>query len=91
MTQEEFAQEFHNLLKIKLTKLLLTKRDMMEQAINERLDNPTTLKNIAVVDMQIQLLEVDQLIFINNQNDFEPLKKEMEKNQMPKKPNIDIN
>lgn len=91
MTKEEFAIEFEKLIKKKHTQLLLTKRDMLEQAISERLENPITLKNINIVECQLAIVEIDQLIFLNNQDDFEELKKAMEKDGLPKKTNPDIN
>lgn len=91
MTKEEFAIEFEKLIKKKLTKLLLIKREMLEQAIEERLENPTTLKNINIVDCQLSMVEIDQLIFLNNQEDFDELKKTMERDGLPKKTNPDIN
>lgn len=91
MTKEEFAMEFEKLIKKKHTQLLLTKRDMLEQAISERLENPITLKNINIVECQLAIVEIDQLIFINNQDDFEELKKAMERDGLPKKTNPDIN
>lgn len=91
MTKEEFAIEFEKLIKKKHTQLLLTKRDMLEQAISERLENPITLKNINIVECQLAIVEIDQLIFINNQDDFEELKKAMERDGLPKKTNPDIN
>lgn len=91
MTKEEFAIEFEKLIKKKHTQLLLTKRDMLEQAISERLENPITLKNINIVECQLAIVEIDQLIFLNNQEDFEELKKAMERDGLPKKTNPDIN
>ena len=91
MTKEEFAEEFAKLTEKKITKLLLTKRDMLQQAIEERLENPTTLKNINVVDLQLQMVEIDRAIFYYNQEDFDGLKEYMEKNPMPKNTNPDIN
>lgn len=91
MTKEEFAIEFEKLIKKKHTQLLLTKRDMLEQAISERLENPITLKNINIVECQLAIVEIDQLIFLNNQDDFEELKKAMERDGLPKKTNPDIN
>lgn len=64
---------------------------MLQQAIEEKLDNPVTLKNINIVDCQLSMVEIDQLIFLNNQDDFDELKEFMEKNPMPKKSNPDIN
>jgi hypothetical protein len=91
MTKEEFAEEFFKLTKKKITKLLLTKRDMLQQAVEERMDNPITLKNINLVDLQMQMVEIDQAIFHYNQEDFDDLKKYMEQNPMPKNTNPDIN
>ena len=91
MNNEEFKEEFQKIIKKKLNKLLLTKRDMLQQAIEERLDNPVTLKNINIVDCQLSMVEIDQLIFLNNQDDFDELKEFMEKNPMPKKSSPDIN
>lgn len=91
MTKEEFAVEFAKLTNKKITKLLLTKRDMLQQAVEERLENPITLKNINLVDLQLQMVEIDQAIFHYNQEDFDELKKYMEENPMPKKTNPDIN
>ena len=91
MNNEEFKEEFQKLIKKKLNKLLLTKRDMLQQAIEERLENPVTLKNINIVDCQLSMVEIDQLIFLNNQEDFDELKEFMEKNPLPKKSNPDIN
>lgn len=91
MTKEEFAEHFMDLTKKKITKLLLTKRDMLQQAVEERLENPITLKNINLVDLQLQMVEIDQAIFHYNQEDFDELKKYMEENPMPKKTNPDIN
>jgi hypothetical protein len=91
MTKEEFAVEFAKLTEKKITKLLLTKRDMLQQAVEERLGNPTTLTNINVVDLQIQMVEIDRAIFYYNQEDFDELKEYMEKNPMPKNTNPDIN
>jgi hypothetical protein len=91
MNSEEFKEEFQKLVKKKLNRLLLIKRDMLQQAIEEKLDNPVTLKNINIVDCQLSMVEIDQLIFLNNQDDFDELKEFMEKNPMPKKSNPDIN
>lgn len=91
MNSEEFKEEFQKLVKKKINRLLLIKRDMLQQAIEEKLDNPVTLKNINIVDCQLSMVEIDQLIFLNNQDDFDELKEFMEKNPMPKKSNPDIN
>ena len=91
MTKEEFAVEFAKLTNKKITNLLLTKRDMLQQAVEERMENPITLKNINLVDLQIMIVEIDQTIFHYNQEDFDELKKYMEENPMPKKTNPDIN
>lgn len=91
MTKEEFADEFAKLTNKKITKLLLTKRDMLQQAVEERMENPITLKNINLVDLQIMIVEIDQTIFHYNQEDFDDLKKYIEDNPMPKKTNPDIN
>ena len=91
MTKEEFADEFAKLTNKKITKLLLTKRDMLQQAVEERMENPITLKNINLVDLQIMIVEIDQTIFHYNQEDFDELKKYIEDNPMPKKTNPDIN
>jgi hypothetical protein len=91
MTKEEFTEEFLKLTQKKITKLLLIKRDMMQQAIEEKLENQITLKNIAIVDLQLQMVEIDQAIFHYNQGDFDELKEYMEKNPMPKNTNPDIN
>lgn len=91
MTKEEFAVEFAKLTNKKITNLLLTKRDMLQQAVEERMENPITLKNINLVDLQIMIVEIDQTIFHYNQEDFDELKKYIEDNPMPKKTNPDIN
>jgi hypothetical protein len=91
MNSEEFKDEFQKLVKKKLNRLLLIKRDMLQQAIEEKLENPVTLKNINIVDCQLSMVEIDQLIFLNNQDDFDELKEYMEKNPMPKNTNPDIN
>jgi hypothetical protein len=91
MNSEEFKEEFQKLVKKKINRLLLIKRDMLQQAIEEKLDNPVTLKNINIVDCQLSMVEIDQLIFLNNQDDFDELKEFMEKNPMPKKSSPDIN
>ena len=64
---------------------------MLQQAIEEKLENPVTLKNINIVDCQLSMVEIDQLIFLNNQDDFDELKEFMEKNPMPKKSSPNIN
>ena len=91
MNSEEFKEEFQKLVKKKLNRLLLIKRDMLQQAIEEKLENPVTLKNINIVDCQLSMVEIDQLIFLNNQDDFDELKEYMEKNPMPKNTNPNIN
>jgi hypothetical protein len=91
MTKEEFTEEFLKLTQKKITKLLLIKRDMLQQAIEEKLENQITFKNIAIVDLQLQMVEIDQAIFHYNQGDFDELKEYMEKNPMPKNTNPDIN
>lgn len=91
MTKEEFAVEFAKLTNKKITNLLLTKRDMLQQAVEERMENPITLKNINLVDLQLMIVEIDQTIFHYNQDDFDELKKHIEDNPMPKKTNHDIN
>lgn len=91
MTKEEFTEHFMDLTKKKITKLLLTKRDLLQQAAEERMENPITLKNVNLVDLQLQMVEIDQAIFHYNQEDFDDLKKYMEKNPMPKNTNPDIN
>jgi len=91
MTKEEFTEEFLKLTQKKITKLLLIKRDMLQQAIEEKLENQITFKNITIVDLQLQMVEIDQAIFHYNQGDFDELKEYMEKNQMPKNTNPDIN
>lgn len=91
MTKDEFAVEFAKLTNKKITKLLLTKRDMLQQAVEERMENPITLKNINLVDLQLMIVEIDQTIFHYNQEDFDELKKYIEDNPMPKKTNPDIN